>query len=96
MKKLKNVIDRLPFDNKLVVSGITGVVTYGLTYLATKAGLNLDAEVIPPWTVAAIIATVAAGVAGWFASNEGTVLRNAEEHDGNPDPGLVELHGLRE
>lgn len=94
LRKIKNVIDRLPVDNKLIVSGVTGVVTYALTYAATRAGLDLERVVIAPWTVSAIIATVAAGAAGYFTANEATTLREGDSFDGNPDPALIAQHGL--
>lgn len=91
MQKLKNTLDRLPLDNKLVVA----IATWLLTFTVTKVGLDLDAVVIPPdYTLAVLISIGAAALAGYFTSNEGTQLRQAADHDGNPEKALVEQHGL--
>lgn len=94
LDQIRNFIDRLPVDNKLVYSGISGAVSYVLTYAITKAGLDLNQIVIAPWTISAIVAVIAAGAAGYLASNEATVIREPEKHDGNPDETLARAHGL--
>lgn len=92
LARIKNLLDRLPLDNKLIVGGVTWV----LTYAVTKAGFNLDQVVLSPYTLSTLISLAAAGVAGWWTSNEATALRRGEEQDGNPDLALVEAKGLKE
>lgn len=92
MNRIKNIIDRLPIDNKLIVT----VVTYLLTYAITRAGLSLDTEVIPPFTISYWISLGAASAAGYLMPNEATIMRKAESFDGNPDQTLIEQHGLKE
>lgn len=85
LNRIRNLIDRLPVDNKLVAAG----ATYGLTLLVAHVGLELDDVLVPGYlTVSQGISIAAAAVAGYVQPNEGSVLR-AEEEDGNPDPELL-------
>lgn len=87
MKKFQNILDHLPIDNKLIIAG----VTYLLTLLVTRVGLDLTDWVIPGYlNLAQVIALAAASVAGYFQPNTATELRG--DNDGNPDPVLVEQH----
>lgn len=89
--KIRNFVDRLPVDNKLIAGG----AAYVLTYIVGRAGLKLEDVVVPPAvTISQLIAFAAAGIAGYFTSNEATVMRNAEKENGNPDPALLAQHGV--
>lgn len=80
MNQLRNAIDRLPVDNKLVVAG----ATYLLTLAVTRVGLDLGEPLIPGYlTVAQAIALAAAAIAGYVQPNTATVLAGDHE-DGNP------------
>lgn len=72
-------------DPKLVAAGVAWLLTYALAQVLPKLGINidLDADLIPGYlTVAQGIAFAAAGIAGWWKANAGTVMR-ADHESGN-------------
>lgn len=84
-RHLRNLVGRLPVDDKLISAG----VAYALTLLVAKVGLDLDSVLIPDYlTVAQGVALAASAIAGYFTANEGTLLRQGVE-DGNPDMSLA-------
>jgi hypothetical protein len=77
---LQNVLDRVPVDNKLLTSLVTVLVTRLLGGLVgPEVGIEADDELV---TLAAPL--IAGAVVGYFTHNEGSVLRSADEEDGNP------------
>lgn len=62
-------------DPKLV----TAILTAAASWAVAKFALDVDDD-----TVAQVVALAAAAIAGYFKSNEATVLRTPQE-DGNPN-----------
>lgn len=92
LKAVQNVMDRLPIDNKLIVAGIT----YLLTQLVVRVGLDLNGYLIPAYlTWSQAVSLAASAVAGYLQPNEATILRKSPAlHDGNPDVALLKQHGV--
>lgn len=74
MSHVLNLLDRAPFDSKLIVTIVTAV----LARVALEAGISDDD------TVQTLIPLVAAAVAGYLTPNEGSILRGHGADDGNP------------
>lgn len=70
MKTLRNILDRIPVDNKLLTSF--------LTIAATRAVLYFGLDVEDPLIGTAISLAVGA-IVGYRTSNEGSMLRREQE-----------------
>lgn len=76
MKSVSNLLGRLPVDNKL----LTSLVTIALTRLVLAVGLDVEDPL-----VGTAISLAVGAIVGYLTPNEGTVLREHELEDGNPD-----------
>ena len=75
-------------DPKLVAAGVTGLLMWLIVQILPDIGVNidLDATLVPGYlTVGQAIALAAAGAAGWWKANAGTLLRSPQE-SGNATP----------
>lgn len=77
MNRIRNILDRLPLDNKLA----TSIVTAALTKLVLAVGLDINDPLVED-----VSSLVVAGVVGYLVPNEGTDLRQGNFDNGNPEP----------
>jgi hypothetical protein len=71
---LKNVLDRIPVDNKL----LTSLLTTAITRAVLAIGLNVDDPL-----VGTAISLAVGAIVGYLTPNEGSVLRGHGADDGN-------------
>lgn len=82
MDKVRNILERIPLDNKLLTTVLTAAIT--------RAVLAIGLDVEDP-LVGTTISLIVGAAVGYFTPNEGTDLRQGNFDNGNPEVPTGEL-----
>ena len=76
MRRLTNILDRVPVDNKLIASLAALIATHAAIELLRGGSEDRLLRLGLP--------VAAAGLIGYQTHNEGSILRRSDDEDGNP------------